>query len=529
MEQIKNLFYKRLNESDFKKIYGFEKPENGGGQTYIEAAGIKSEDLDRFLEFAEKTDPSNKKETRLTYAINAKVLGGEESQSIIFQPRTNRKNYKINKQNLDNTHPAWTTKNGFPEPEKDSDGKYVYGEGDWEKFKGITIYIISTTYNKYYAGFFKGFEFPSSWSISSDYNDYLKKHKVGVIFLEDKKYVFKNNKSSPFGDQLQIISCNLRTELIQEIHFGAPGTGKSHSISKIIGDSYEGYKDSDDNPFVFRITIHNEYSYFDFIGNVMPTTNSYGKIDYTFIPGLFTQALDTALSNSTKDIYFVIEEMSRGNIASIFGDIFQLLDRKSNGESEYHINNELIYNALSKESKLRLTKNKIYLPSNLHIIGTVNTSDQNVNVIDTAFKRRFDFVYEQVKPKTKQVKQENGKVKTVYLNSYKFKLGEKSYEWNDFYQKLNRFIVDQNNGLGLSEDKQLGQFFIKFDVEKDKRNFKSIKNKVLHFLWEDVQQVSMTDRKIFNHDISSFSDLYDKFDSLTNENEIFSQEFISFK
>ncbi|SFQ64098.1 AAA family ATPase [Streptococcus equinus] len=323
-----------------------------------------------------------------------------------------------------------------------------------------------------------------------------------------------------------------RKNTLQEIHFGAPGTGKSYSLAGIISESYKGYKHTDENPYVFRTTIYSEYTYYDFIGNIMPSSDEDNKIEYKFSPGVFTQALTSAFKNEDKDIYLIIEEMSRGNIASILGDIFQLLDRDSTGKSEYCINNDIIYKELISKGVQNLPKGKIYLPSNFHILGTVNTSDQNVNVIDTAFKRRFDFVYEQVKPK--QEKDQNGN--WVYLNSYTFKLGEETFEWNQFYQKVNEFIVNENNGLGLSEDKQLGQFFVKFIQQSDNisneeinnNNFKMVKNKILHYLWDDVQLASMTDNRIFNENLNSFADLYDIFDKQTSPKEIFSTEFLTF-
>lgn len=320
------------------------------------------------------------------------------------------------------------------------------------------------------------------------------------------------------------ITCNKRMTPIQQIHFGAPGTGKSYSLSQIIGESYKDYKETDDNPYIFRTTIHNEYSYYDFVGNVMPTVDN-GQISYDFKAGIFTQALDKALANEDYDIYLIVEEMSRGNVAAIFGDIFQLLDRDASGESEYRINNELIYAALSPEAQAKLTENKIYLPSNLHLLGTVNTSDQNVNVLDTAFKRRFGFVYQSVKPAINRQGQ--------LLNTYTFELGGEAFEWNDFYQKLNQFIVSED-GLGLNEDKQIGQFFVKFKAmngemsDEDKArvshyNFNQIRNKVLHYLWEDVQQASVTDNKLFVP--QSFTELYEKFTPETAASEIFAVKF----
>lgn len=304
-----------------------------------------------------------------------------------------------------------------------------------------------------------------------------------------------------------------RSDTIQEIRFGAPGTGKSYSIKNIIRKSYPEYKENDSNPFVLRTTIHGEYSHFDFVGNVMPISKN-GVVGYEFTEGIFTTALIRAMLYKGNDVYLIIEEMSRGDIASIFGDIFQLLDRNEQGVSEYRIDNSLISDELVKNGAKSKGDDKIYLPSNLHIIGTVNTSDQNVNVLDTAFKRRFSFIYESVKPSYDGT--------GTILNSETFTLGGKLFEWNQFYLAINKFIVSD---LGLSEDKQLGQFFVKFNEGVDVNE--TIKNKVLHYLWEDVQNASMSDEtSIFNKDIRAFSILYDKFDQGTSASEIFSVDFL---
>lgn len=310
------------------------------------------------------------------------------------------------------------------------------------------------------------------------------------------------------------IKSKKRSDTIQEIRFGAPGTGKSYSIAKEISNSYPEYKETDNNPFVFRTTIHSEFSNSDFVGTIMPSSKG-NKISYEFVPGIFTNSLVRALKHPDKDVYLIIEEMSRGDIAAIFGDIFQLLDRNAQGESDYRIDNALVSDYLVFHGLKDYGDDKIYLPSNLHIIGTVNTSDQNVNVLDTAFKRRFSFVYESVEP---NYDDKNSNI----LNTAKFKLDGKDFEWNRFYLAINKFIVSE---LGLSEDKQLGQFFVKFNPNVDVH--KTIKNKVLHYLWEDVQNASMTDEvTIFNKKIQAFSSLYNKFEEDSEATEIFSEEFL---
>ena len=322
-----------------------------------------------------------------------------------------------------------------------------------------------------------------------------------------------------------IIPIKKRVYPLQVMYYGAPGTGKSYRIASLIKESYPGYTEYDDNPYVFRTTIYRDYSYFDFVGNIMPVTKE-GKVSYEFVPGIFTTALCTALRTQDRniDVYLILEEMSRGDIASIFGDIFQLLDRDDTGKSMYGINNKSIYEYLILNGVIK-AGHKIIIPSNLHIIGTVNTSDQNVNVIDTAFKRRFDFQYIGVDPIHVKGKDDE------YVNNFDIQFTDTdTYEWVKLYQAINHIII---NDLGLAEDKQLGPFFLKDkgnddankdkgndDANKDKgdddANREQVADKLLHYLWQDVERVSYTGASLFDDSIKSFSQLYSTFKNKKN-------------
>ena len=305
---------------------------------------------------------------------------------------------------------------------------------------------------------------------------------------------------------------------LQVMLYGAPSTGKSYSISSLVRQSYPSFNEYDDNPYVFRTTVYRDYSYFDFIGNIMPV--KIGKsISYEFVPGIFTTALYTALrtENSKLDVYLVLEEMSRGDIASIFGDVFQLLDRNDDGKSMYGINNKSIYEYLILNGVIK-AGHKIIIPSNLHIIGTVNTSDQNVNVIDTAFKRRFDFKYVDVDPI--KVKDKADEYVDEYVNDFDIRLTDTDiYKWVKLYQAINHVII---NDLGLAEDKQLGPFFLK-DKGDDESNRDQVANKLLHYLWQDVERVSYKNGSLFANGIKSFGQLYSEF---KNKKNIFSESVI---
>src|SRR5699024_6021718 len=284
------------------------------------------------------------------------------------------------------------------------------------------------------------------------------------------------------------------------------------SIASFIkNNSLPNYSDKTDHQNVFRITLHPEFSYTDFVGQVMPVVTPVEKdseqtrIEYKFSSQVFTKALKYSVHNPNVPVFLILEEMSRANVAQVFGDLFQLLDRDENGESEYRIDNELI----AKEIWGNHSK-KIFLPSNLFVLGTVNTSDQNVFVMDTAFKRRFEFEYMDT---NKVAVDSEGKP----INDFKFSLSmedqeKKDFNWITFYQALNNFITNAGEkGLGLPEDKQLGQFFIKFKKADDEYNYNQLGGKLLEYLWNDVQKASFGDKSIFRDDLFNFSEVYRTF------------------
>lgn len=305
----------------------------------------------------------------------------------------------------------------------------------------------------------------------------------------------------------------------QKIYYGAPGTGKSYKIDEILEQK------SVFSEFIFRVTFHPEYTYSDFIGQLLPKIvdkpDGSKEITYDFSKGVFTQALEKAYEDTSKDVYLILEEMSRGDVAAIFGDIFQLLDRiptgTQKGYSRYFVNNDIVAKDI-----IAIIDSKIKLPPNLFILGTVNTSDQNVFVMDTAFKRRFDWEYISVKP----VKNNTG---SSYLNNPNINVIQtddkpQEKQWVQFYMGLNKFIFHKEN-LELGEDKQIGQFFIEFENASSPDLIKEkIQNKLLHYLWNDVQKASFKRNiTLFSKSISSFSELYDNYGA---DKCVFSSEFL---
>lgn len=314
----------------------------------------------------------------------------------------------------------------------------------------------------------------------------------------------------------------------QIIYFGAPGTGKSHLINENLKGVSKDKK--------FRVTIHPEFTYSDFIGQVLPEANPTGAVDFKFKSGPFTRALAEAHSDTSKDVYLILEELSRGNVAAIFGDIFQLLDRDKYFVSKYPIRNKNIADQI-----VHLPTDEIYLPSNFNIIGTVNVNDQSVFPMDTAFKRRFNWEYVSSGPSldkhgNRLTKLNNPKIGVAIDQNTSNNL---ITNWQSLYSALNIFITDKENGLGKNEDKQIGQFFVDFGEQltldshstdlvvssnAEMKINNMIRNKLLLYLWQDVQGNSSfgTSAKIFSKKITSFDDLYSKY----GKDKVFSDEFI---
>lgn len=323
-----------------------------------------------------------------------------------------------------------------------------------------------------------------------------------------------------YTEYLKYRANSLELEAHNIVFNGAPGTGKSYSIDQIVKFYYPECKDDThkDSEYVFRTTLHEEFMYSDFVGQILPKVSG-ESVTYEFVPGIFSQALKKANEDKTKKVFLILEELSRANVAAVFGDIFQLLDRDKDGESEYKISQSDValylsnkdISTLTPNEKDELSKIKIYIPSNLYIYCTANLSDQNVFVMDTAFKRRFEWKYITTQP---EFNEKNGE----YYNNPEIVIDGEHVQWCEFYQKLNSFITDK---LYLPEDKQIGQFFIKFD--KPLRNKSLIQNKLLQYLWEDIHKpTSDGEVKLFKSDIKSFSKLYEKYGK---DEQIFSTAF----
>ena len=279
--------------------------------------------------------------------------------------------------------------------------------------------------------------------------------------------------------------------------YGTPGCGKSYYVQNAI---LKDLNISEENRV--RTTFYVDYTNTDFVGQVLPKVNADKSVTYDFNPGPFTIALTKAIEHPEQNVALVIEELNRGNAPSIFGDIFQLLDRDKNGKSEYKIVNVNIQDYLNKIFENKYYFNEIRIPGNLYIIATMNTSDQNVFTLDTAFKRRWQFE----------------KLKNVFTEAHKYKdylvPGMTSVTWQQLVDSLNNIIIAHANTLA-SEDKQIGVYFITDDMlcapdtiatEQKKREFAY---KLLEYIWDDVAKFNRTDW--FGADIKTLDQLIDEY------------------
>lgn len=251
----------------------------------------------------------------------------------------------------------------------------------------------------------------------------------------------------------------LNNELpLQTIFYGTPGSGKSHKVKEMV-------EDVDEN-LVFRTTFHPDSDYASFVGCYKPVMEN-DVIKYKFTPQAFTKAYVKAWK-TREPVYLIIEEINRGNCAQIFGDLFQLLDRKD-GVSEYPIDTDNdLKDYLEKElgvGHAGIANGKLRLPSNLNILATMNTSDQSLFPMDSAFKRRWDW-------ECVPVDYEN-----VDSAKYTINIDGKDYLWHDFLENVNARIKKATD----SEDKQMGNFFITGNVTENQ-----FVNKVMFYLWNDI-------------------------------------------
>lgn len=370
-----------------------------------------------------------------------------------------------------------------------------------------------------------------------EFIDYIKADMLqSALRIEEGSIEFQNSNSQENMENKlgKLTNLNLDIPFSRNlIFFGAPGTGKSFKLNKEKDDFIRNEDQYE------RVTFHPDYTYANFVGTYkpVPIKDEDGKnsISYEYVPGPFMRTYVKSINNyinvnigaeDAKPFLLLIEEINRANTAAVFGDVFQLLDRKD-GISEYPIKpSEDMKKYLSKETELPIENfNEIRIPDNMFIWATMNSADQGVFPMDTAFKRRWDFEYIGINDNEDIIK------------DYTVKLGSEDINWNDLRKSINKWLVSH----GVNEDKLLGPFFINLKTLKteekdsnilDSEKFKKVfKNKVLMYLYEDAARHK---KDIFrNGDNILLSEVFKAFDEggvrvFNNEivNDLISTAFI---
>lgn len=326
----------------------------------------------------------------------------------------------------------------------------------------------------------------------------------------------------------------------QLIIFGPPGTGKSYKIhgrseNDYWKDSYAAKLNITSSEQIVNAVFHPEYTYGDFMGRLLPTSTLDGsKVKYGYRPGHFLVALSEAYKRQAKgeNVLLVIDELNRGNAAAIFGSVFNLLDRNEDGWSSYPISlSNMEYESLLQRllpeavefniagAQVRMTKGswtdigkclpdikdkiietkdgndhltfKVQLPPNLYILATINTSDESIYYMDSAFKRRWDWEY----------MDEDGKIMEISIPDH--------LEWKGFRVNLNKFLKSNGSSIRRLEDKLLGPRFIKgTGVDANKEMNARDLAKVMFHLWDSVfaRDKKPLKEKLGNADLNTFGD-----------------------
>lgn len=466
--EAKDILYIRLTQNEITSINGENKSEGGSSQTYIDipTGCISNDKLNHFFgnSFNDKGKPE--------WKFNVNSLGlNTDPQEVIIKERRPGTNSLRNQ--LNNRIKNWQG-NGFPVSSKDYD----------QDENPVIVYFIKDSNNIYWAGWFYRKDFTTSWFVNIELAEIvLGSKRAGIINLSMPVLFSIDEIHWPFVKNVREIR-ETKSAICQNheqiIFYGTPGSGKSRKVKDDYDEKYPNQ--------VIRTTFHPDTDYASFVGGYKPVVvkkkDKDGRIigeeqiSYKFVPQCFTKAYIKAWNNMDKKIYLVIEEINRGNCAQIFGDIFQLLDRdKKSGYSEYPIDADtdlmdFLLNGKDKNgndilaNKDGIEGGKLKLPPNLSLIATMNTSDQSLFPMDTAFKRRWAWEYVPIDYSNQKES-----------SAYKINIGDKQYSWIEFLEAINAKILDKTS----SEDKQMGNFFIKHDVGE-----KEFKEKVMFYLWSEI-------------------------------------------
>lgn len=540
--KAESLIFRKLTPNEFKAITNTINSEGGGSQTYIDFPKGSISD-DDFKEFFGDEGTPNTNGFEWVFYVNSLSIGRVQQKETISARRDSSNS--LREQNNENRIEIWKNeRSGFPADSYD------------DKNNPIIVFILKSEDKEFWAGWFYRNDCNDTWPMTKG---------LSTMFWKDCSYI-KFDSPIPFdthdfrwpflkNDGIKINRIKMKNLSLQQIYYGAPGTGKSYKTKEVVADY----------PETVRTTFHPDSDYSTFVGAYKPTNttaNKYGldsvgntvaigiekdtanniipfkekKIEYKFVKQTFLKAYIKAwrlFKESCVDgqelspQFLVIEEINRGNCAQIFGDLFQLLDRK-NGFSEYPIEaDEDIQKALLEEDPedglsfgkdgLNLSAEQItyinqqydivgqpsqkvaekisqgqvlVLPPNFYIWATMNTSDQSLFPIDSAFKRRWAWKYVRIcEGKKKDGTPLNYRIQFLVPAKDEKPTTPVDVSWWDFVKAINKQIEDATK----SEDKKLGYFFCKPDKkanETDECNTiisaETFVGKVVFYLWQDV-------------------------------------------
>lgn len=332
-------------------------------------------------------------------------------------------------------------------------------------------------------------------------------------YVEDTVSDELENQESEEAYMPLVFNTELETKYERNrIVFGAPGTGKSYELKE---DCENLLKDT--NGSYERVTFHPDYSYSQFVGTYKPVMETDEKIRYDFVPGpfmrVYVEALKSGRTENPQPHLLLIEEINRAKVAAVFGDVFQLLDRDDDGVSEYEIQaSEDIRKYLAKQlGGTPDNYQKIRIPNNMFIWATMNSADQGVFPMDTAFKRRWNFEYLGINENEEKI---SGIGKIELAGS------DEPVEWNILRRAINAKMSSEQ--FKINEDKLMGPFFLSKKIIASDENgmiidtdkfVAAFKSKVIMYLYEDA--VKQGKHRFFDGcDNSKYSSVCDAFDEL---------------
>ena len=303
--------------------------------------------------------------------------------------------------------------------------------------------LLSDEMNPYLQ--YSGGSVTATTDISERLEEYQKRVDILLQLSATKVIGLEDLQSQNTGIQLTDLEERRVSSGSNVLLYGVPGSGKSWTIE------HEYCKKGTN---VERLVFHPDYTYSDFIGQILPNVDEEGQVSYKFTPGPFTNILHDAYNNPEKEYILIIEEINRGNAPAIFGEVFQLLDRKTElreadddgypiGTSEYGITNANIAKIVYGDAR-----HKVRIPSNLSIIGTMNTSDQNVFTLDTAFQRRWE------------MRLIENNFEHVDRSLADAEILDTGVTGQTFCTEINNIIVGNNARMTSAEDKRLGAYFV---------------------------------------------------------------------